>query len=201
MRNIGYILMGVGLIAMLCAMSMDVSVSTYAGRVNNIGLMAERQNYLIFSGFIFIGGVILAIFGSKSDTVSGSGNVKCEYCAELIKSDAVICKHCGKDVPEHCDDTEVNKYSTLPDQVDEEFSFRRWTAAEFIIRDESGLRLNKDAVMHFVHEMKLSRPGKTDSDLVKFYKNGIDSIKRGLPEKVRTEFEIDFATKMDHKKE
>ncbi len=116
MKNIGYILMGVGLIAMLCAMSMDVSVSTYAGRVNNIGLMSERQNYLIFSGFIFIGGVILAIFGSKSDTVSGSGNVKCEYCAELIKPDAVICKHCGKDVPEHRDDAKVNKYSTLPDQ-------------------------------------------------------------------------------------
>ena len=24
---------------------------------------------------------------------------KCPYCAELIKSDAVICKHCGKEVP------------------------------------------------------------------------------------------------------
>lgn len=201
MKNIGYILTGVGLIAMICAMSMDVSVSTYAGRVNNIGLMSDRQNYLIFSGFIFFGGVILAIFGSKSDTVSDGGNVKCEYCAELIKPDAVICKHCGKDVQPRRDDTGVDKYSTLPDQVDEAFSFRRWTAAEFIIRDESGLRLNKDAVIHFVHEMKLSKPEETNDGLVKFYKNGIDSIKRGLPENVRAEFEIDFAAKMDHKKE
>lgn len=200
MKNIGYILMGVGLIAMICAMNMDVSVSTYGGRVNNIGLISDRQNYLTFSGIIFLGGVILAIFGSKSEVASDSGNVKCKYCAELIKPDAVICKHCGKDVPAINDNADVNKYRELPDQVDEEFSFRRWTAAKFIIRDEFGLKLNKDAVMHFVHEMKLSKPGETNNDLVKFYKNGIDSIKRGLPEKVRTEFEIDFVTKMDHKK-
>ena len=83
---------------MVYAMNMDVSVSTYAGRVNNIGLMSDRQNYLIFSGIIFLAGVILAILGSKSEAASDSGNVKCKYCAELIKPDAVICRFCGRDV-------------------------------------------------------------------------------------------------------
>ncbi|WP_051583052.1 hypothetical protein [Morganella morganii] len=98
MRNIGYILISVGLIAMIYAINMDVSVSTYGGRVNNIGLISDRQNYLIFSGVIFLAGVILSIFGSKSESTSGSDGVRCKHCAESIKPDAVICRFCGREV-------------------------------------------------------------------------------------------------------
>jgi hypothetical protein len=31
----------------------------------------------------------------------GSGSVrKCPFCAELIKAEAIVCKHCGRDVPQ-----------------------------------------------------------------------------------------------------
>ncbi|WP_137138186.1 hypothetical protein [Pseudomonas asiatica] len=56
----------VGLIAVAGAMAMDVSVSTGMGRrVNNIGLMAQQQNYLIIGALIALAGLLMTIFGGK----------------------------------------------------------------------------------------------------------------------------------------
>ncbi|HXB13434.1 MAG TPA: SHOCT domain-containing protein [Bacteroidia bacterium] len=66
MKIIGWILLGVGIIFGIYALSMDVSVSIGGGdRVNNIGLMNDRQNYLIVSAVMCIIGVVILI-SSKS---------------------------------------------------------------------------------------------------------------------------------------
>jgi len=50
-------------------------------------------------------GVILAIVTSKNEDgiVEQGKQKKCLFCAELIKSEAILCKHCGKN--QNTDDT------------------------------------------------------------------------------------------------
>ncbi len=61
MRNLGWLLSLGGVALGVFALLMDVSVPVGDGsRVNNIGLMAERQNYLIVAAVLFIGGILLA---------------------------------------------------------------------------------------------------------------------------------------------
>lgn len=66
MRIFGFAIVALGVVLAFISMSMDVSVVAGNGmRVNNIGLMADRQNYLIVSGFVVICGLLLAIFSDK----------------------------------------------------------------------------------------------------------------------------------------
>lgn len=64
MKGIGIILLVAGLIGAVFALSMDTSVNTGYGSVNNIGLMAEKQNLLLFAGFAATVGAILFGFSS-----------------------------------------------------------------------------------------------------------------------------------------
>lgn len=100
MRKFGIIAIVVGIILTISALGMDVSVATgMGGRVNNLGLMADRQNYTILGGLIVIVGVLMAIFGGKSQGSAVSKDERqCPFCAEMIKMQAIKCKHCGSDV-------------------------------------------------------------------------------------------------------
>lgn len=46
---------------------------------------------LIFSPLVFI--IVLCLAKVETDTAR-----KCPFCAELIKVEAIVCKHCGRDI-------------------------------------------------------------------------------------------------------
>lgn len=100
MRNFGYFLLVVGMLCIVGALAMDVSVSSEVGRVNNIGLMAERQNLILIGGLMLLVGVIMAIGGKRRKGADDSSDDSrtCPVCAETIKSAAIKCKHCGSEV-------------------------------------------------------------------------------------------------------
>jgi hypothetical protein len=61
MKALGIILFLLACMLGGAVLNMDTSVETGFGRVNNIGLMQEKQNYLIVSGVLAVLGIILMV--------------------------------------------------------------------------------------------------------------------------------------------
>lgn len=101
MRGWGLTILVVGIIWVLSAMNMDVSIGTGLGRVNNFGLMAQRQNLIMIGGFISLGGLLMVILARRRPVLESDTAVDtrpCPMCAEPIRREAIKCKHCGADV-------------------------------------------------------------------------------------------------------
>lgn len=63
------------------------------GRVNNIGLMADRQNGILISVGAAILGMLMTGLSPKRER-----EAKCPWCAKLIPADSKGCRYCGKPV-------------------------------------------------------------------------------------------------------
>lgn len=91
-----------------------------------IAAYAERKGrsywgFFALSGLCLPIGLAAALIAtpSQESIVLTSNLVKCEFCAEYIKREAKICKHCGKevsvkpisDIQKNIDNTVVNEYA------------------------------------------------------------------------------------------
>lgn len=105
MKIIGISTLVLGLFGVIFSVNMD---STYNG-VHNIGLLSQKQNFLLISLVLAIVGTGILIFRTKNErgAISASEDRAspeneltrpCPFCAEQIKAAAIICRLCNRDV-------------------------------------------------------------------------------------------------------
>jgi hypothetical protein len=62
---------------------------------------AQKKGFSIVAGLL--GGALLGPFAllmfAVSGVSSGDKRRKCPSCAEFVKLEAKVCRHCGKDIP------------------------------------------------------------------------------------------------------
>jgi hypothetical protein len=69
------------------------------GRVNNLGLMQDRQNGIIFGfGAAIVGGLLMFVGRDRTKTLADDER-KCPFCAEHVKAEAKVCRYCHKELP------------------------------------------------------------------------------------------------------
>ncbi len=102
MKSLGLLLLCAGAIGLLLAFGADTSVDAGFGqRVNNLGLMADRQNTILLSAVVaIVGAIMLAAPGGEPTEVSmtapPAGLKVCPWCAEQVQAAAVICRYCQR---------------------------------------------------------------------------------------------------------
>ena len=105
MKGMGWLLLGVGATLLLYALAMDTSVvvgGAYGGpqRVQNLSLMDMRRTYLMVAiGALVIGTMLVGFSRLGRDTEDSVDHRACPFCAEQVRVEAIICKHCRSELP------------------------------------------------------------------------------------------------------
>ncbi|VGQ13040.1 hypothetical protein SB5439_05132 [Klebsiella variicola] len=182
----GFIFLAFGGILMAYALNMDTSVSfynEYAGgmqRVNNIGLMNDRSNYMMFGGALMLVGVLIGLFGKSA--AAKSGLVKCPHCAELIQPEAVKCKHCGETFTGGAGAAAA----TTPR--------KDWLPLEFISFEESEQVLKDQQILDLAKWMHEQYPDEAPLPVMIRYQILIDKIKGIMTPPIARDFEDRLTT-------
>ncbi len=102
MKTFGILLCIGAAIALVIGFSADTSVATDLGqRVHNIGLMNQKQNIIMLGGSLLVAGTLLLSLSSRTNppSITDGSYRQCPSCAELVKTEAKVCRYCQRDLP------------------------------------------------------------------------------------------------------
>lgn len=171
MKVFGVFILIIGVIVVFLSLSMDTSVATtYGGRVNNLGLMRDQQNYLIFGSVCFLGGLLALIFGKQHS--STRSEIDCPFCAEKILAQAKICKHCGSEITKGAEPEEDEKQEGY----------------QFLWYENNVLALNKLDIKKFAESLSSKMPGQSADNIIQANLVEIQNIKSNMPGNYAVEF-------------
>ncbi len=163
MKKIGCAVLAVGLIWAVIALNMDVTVLTESGRrVNNLGLIASRQNHIFIGAFIVLCGLLMILFGKGES----EKQVKCPFCAEPISPEARKCKHCG---------SAVEPASVAAPE-------REPVGADFVIGEGEAAELNRAAVKALAASYVARMPRQQASVILASNEQEINQLRAGMPQ-------------------
>ena len=65
------------------------------------GLVARRngRNPIVWFVLCALFPLLIAVIAALPARVSAGYTKKCRYCTEIIKENAIVCKHCGREQP------------------------------------------------------------------------------------------------------
>ncbi|VEJ54647.1 hypothetical protein [Pragia fontium] len=179
MKGFGILILITGLIAAIASLSMDVSVVTgYGNRVNNLGLMAQRQNFILISCFAVFCGLLMVIF-SKKKTSDNNNYIKCSFCAEEILPEAIKCKHCGSD---------VKKESIELDNTMDSSEIIDFDCNKLVIKKKVGFMIDDESVMELADLLKSKSKHVDKHHLYNMFEKNILEIKLRLPDEIHETF-------------
>ena len=120
MKAIGWLLLGVGLVWLAYALMLDTSVAVPNGygwpdRVQNLSLAENRRIHVMLSAGTIIVGTMLIGFSHlqrlaiDDDDAADDDYRECPYCAESVRIEAVMCKHCRSELPAVESDDDIDE--------------------------------------------------------------------------------------------
>lgn len=142
----------------------------------------------VYGALLFIVALIHSLCLSKRynniDTYPQTdGLAKCPFCAEVIRKEAIRCKHCGSDIHPQKAAIDHNPQS-------------KWVAKDFYTFDSGTYKINGDAVSRLVERIHFENAGIQSSSLIEKYMPHLDSVISEMPPEIAKEFSRRFYTEI-----
>lgn len=155
---------------LICAVLGCIPAAIASSKGRSFGL------WWIYGALLFIVALIHALcIGKDHKAIEQSqlkeGLVKCPYCAELIKPEAVKCKHCGSDID-----------GNQRPPIDAASDYVKYGLGNKLILDEI-------SVKELAESLKKEMPGHTALSIMVTNEDRLNSIKESMPSDMAKRFE------------